>query len=97
MYLVCDGKKITFSVTVKKAPKAVKFSNKKITLKKGKSKKLTLMITKGSASNKKTWKSSNSKVVSVSNGKIKAKKKGSAVITVTLYNGKKAKIQITVK
>jgi len=44
-----------------------------------------------------TWKSSNSKVVSISpTGKAKGRKKGTATITVTAYNGKSAKCKVTV-
>lgn len=44
----------------------------------------------------KTWKSSNSKVVSVKSGKITALKKGTATITATLTTGKKLKCKVTV-
>ena len=45
-----------------------------------------------------TYKSSKKSVASVSSsGKITAKKKGKAVITVKTYNGKKAKLTVTVK
>ena len=44
-----------------------------------------------------TWSSSNSSVVSVSNGRITAKKTGSANITVKTQNGKTATCKVTVK
>ncbi|MDO5541372.1 MAG: Ig-like domain-containing protein [Eubacteriales bacterium] len=46
----------------------------------------------------KSWKSSNSKVVTVnSKGKLTAKKKGTAVITVTMVSGASAKCKVTVQ
>jgi uncharacterized protein YjdB len=45
-----------------------------------------------------TYKSSNKKVVTVSKaGKVKAKKKGKATITVTAPNGRKLCVKVTVK
>ena len=44
-----------------------------------------------------TWSSSNKNVVSVSGGKLTAKKVGTAVITVKTENGKKASCKVTVK
>ena len=67
-------------------------------IKRKKSTKLKYSLSKGSASYSKVRKSSKPKVVSVDNkGKIKARKKGSAYITLRLYNGKKAKVKIIVK
>lgn len=43
------------------------------------------------------WSSSNSSVVSVSNGKITAKKTGTAVITAKIYGGKSAQCTVTVR
>ncbi len=67
-------------------------SHKKISLKAGKTKKLTVL--NGTA---KSWKSSDKKVATVKNGKITALKKGNAIITATLKNGKKltAKVKVT--
>lgn len=44
-----------------------------------------------------TWNSSNSSVVSVSNGKITAKRVGKATVTATANNGKSASCEVTVK
>ena len=69
-------------------------------LKKGKSIKLKATIMPSNADNKKvTWKSSNKRVATVSSkGKIKAKNKGTAIITVKTKDGKKtAKCKVTVK
>lgn len=90
-------------ITIKKAPTFVRFvsGSKKIqtkSIKKGASSKLNIALSPGSASNKLTYKSNNSKVVTVSTaGKIKGLKTGSAVITVKTYNGKTAKLKVTVK
>lgn len=46
--------------------------------------------------NKLTWTSSNSSVVSVSGGKLTAKKRGTATVTVKTVNGKKATCRVTV-
>ena len=85
------------TVTVKKLTPTIKLSATKKTLKKGKT--YTLKVTglaKGDAV--KSFKTSKKAVATVtSKGKIKAKKKGKAVITVTLKSGKTAKCTITVK
>ena len=67
-------------------------------MKKGKTFQIKVKLPKKTASNKITYTSSKKKIASVSSkGKIKALKKGKAVITVKTFNGKKAKITITVK
>ena len=85
------------TVTVKKLTPTIKLSAAKKTLKKGKT--YTLKVT-GLAKGDfiKSFKSSKPGVAKVSaKGKITAKKKGKAVITVTLKSGKTAKCTITVK
>lgn len=85
-------------VTVKKAPKSVKATVKSRTLHVGKKVTIKAKFTKGYYSNKLTYTSSNKKVATVSKtGVILAKKKGKTTITVKTYNGKKAKVTITVK
>jgi len=85
-------------VVVKKAPASIKLNAKTKTLKVKQTYQLKTTLSKGSASYQKTYTSSNSKVASVSSsGKITAKKKGKATITVKTFNGKKASIVITVK
>lgn len=72
----------------------VKMSRKKVVLTTGKSKKLKLDGVK--KKKKIRWKSSDKKVVSVSkNGKIKAKKNGSAIVTAR-YQKKKYKCKVLV-
>lgn len=93
-----DGVSLTCKVTVKNAPKKISLNAKSKTLKKGKTFKIKVKFPKNTASNKLTYKSSNSKVAKVdANGKIKAVKKGKATITVTTFNKKKAKLKVTVK
>jgi hypothetical protein len=84
------AKKYTATITVR--VKAAKLNAKKKTLKRGKS--FTLKIT--GTSKLVSFKSSNKKVAAVSyNGKVKAKRKGSATITVK-YGSKKLKCKIKV-
>lgn len=88
-------KKVT--VRVKKAPKSMKLTAKKKTLKKGKSCKLKVQFSSGSASYSLKYKSTNPKIASVSSGgKVKAKKKGTVQIRVTSFNGKIASIKMKV-
>lgn len=67
-------------------------------MKVGNSKKLKVTVTPKRATQKKVkWKSSNPKVVKVlSNGKIKALKKGTAIITATATDGSKKKDKVKV-
>ncbi|MBO5371710.1 MAG: carboxypeptidase regulatory-like domain-containing protein [Lachnospiraceae bacterium] len=94
-----DGKTASCKVTVKKAPAKITLNAKTKKLKVGKT--FTVKVKKykpaKAASYKLTFKSSNKKVASVdANGVVKAKKKGTAKITVKTYNGKKATITIKV-
>lgn len=94
-----NGKSVTCKITVKKAPKKLTFKNgKEKTLKKGKTLKLRVKLPNKTASYKVTYRSSKKAVASVSaKGVVKARKKGTAVITAKTFNGKKAKITIRVK
>ena len=70
------------------------------TLTEGESETLTATITPSNATGDKTgkWSSSNAEVAAVdSNGKVTAKKAGTAVITATSSNGKSASCTVTVK
>ena len=82
------------TVTAKfvKKDSLAKISYKKLSLKAGKRK--TLTIKNGKVKN---WKSSNAKVVTVKNGKITTLKKGNAIITATLTSGRKltCKVKVT--
>lgn len=83
-----DGVKAVCRITVKKAPTAVKFTAKSKEVKQGKTLQLKVKLSKGSAGSV-TYYSNNRKIVKVDkNGKVKALKKGKAVITVKTYNKK---------
>lgn len=85
-------------ITVKAAPKKISPATAKKTLKKGKTFLMKVKLPAGTASNKITFTSSRKSIASVSSsGKVTGKKKGTAVITAKTYNGKKAKMTITVK
>lgn len=99
-----DGKKATCKVTVKPAPtkKAkVTLNKKKVTLKVKKTFQIKPKVSSkfGSATFKYSIDKKGKKAVKVDkNGKVTAKKKGKATITVKTYNGKaKATLKITVK
>ena len=82
--------------SIKKLKPYAKLSRKKVTLKVGKTKKLKVKRARGDKV--KSWKSSNKRIATVSKGgKIRAKKRGKATITVTLKSGKKARCKVTVK
>lgn len=75
-----------------------KFRKSSYTVTAGKTLALASTVGKGRGDSVKKWKSSNSSVATVSSsGKVKAKKKGTAKITVTLKSGKKATTKINVK
>lgn len=95
---LASGKKASVTVQVKKpAVKKITGVPKKITLKKKKHYVLKLVLNPAGATGKVTYKSSNKKVAVVNaKGKITAKKKGTAVITVSC--GKvKVKCKVRVK
>ena len=93
-----NGKQAACKITVKKAPKKISFKQKSLTLKKGKKATLKVKLPAGTASRKLTFSSSKSSVAAVSaQGKVTAKKAGTARITVKTYNGKKARITVKVK
>lgn len=93
-----NGKLKKCTVTVKKKPNKITLSAKKKSLKKGKTYRIKVKFPKKTYSYKLTYSSNKKKIATVSKtGVVKAKKKGKAVITVKTFNGKKAKIAITVK
>lgn len=90
----CRVKVINSAVKTKK----LILSDKKLTLMKGERYKLTVTKNPISATDKITYQTNNKKVATVDkNGKIKAKKKGKATITVISASGKKAKCTVSVK
>ena len=97
-----SGKKYTCKVTVKQPVTSVTLNKKTATLtKKGATVTLKATAKPSNANNRKiTWKSSNTKVATVSgNGKVTAVANGTATITATAADGsgKKANCKITVK
>lgn len=93
-----NGKTAKCTVTVKKKPGKISLNAKKKTLKKGKTFKIKVKFPNKTYSYKLTYSSNKNKVATVSSkGIVKAKKKGTAVITVKTFNKKKATIKITVK
>lgn len=93
----CSICKMQVTETTARLVPTIKLSKTKVTLKKGK--KIAIRATKLAKGDKIIkWKSNKTKVATVTQkGKITAKKKGKATITVTLKSGKKAKIKVTVK
>ena len=92
-------KSAKIKVTVKKkvAATRVKLNKTSLTLKKGKSFQLKATVTPQKTTDKVTYKTSNKKIVTVtSKGKLVAKKKGKATITVTVGK-KKAVCRVVVK
>lgn len=102
MITVISNKGATASckVTVKKGTIATqKLALKKttLTLKKGKRAQIQLIRTPLTATDKLSYKSSNNKVAAVSaNGSVRAKKKGTATITIRSASGKTVKLKIKV-
>lgn len=93
-----SGCESSITVKVKKAPSKVKLSSGTKTLRAGKTYPLKVSFSSGAYSNKLTFSSSNKEVASVSKtGKITAKKKGKATLTVITYNKKKATLRVTIK
>ncbi len=93
-----NGKKAVVKVSVKKKPKKITLNARNKTLKIGKKFKIKARLPKGTASRTLTYVSNKRAIADVSpEGKVIAKKSGSAVITVKTYNGKKASLKIQVK
>lgn len=92
-----SGVKKTVKVHVKKAPKFLKITAGKKTVKKGKRCQLSVKFSKGCASYHLKYKSLNPQIITVSaQGKAKAKKAGTARIRVTSFNGRRAYLKLKV-
>lgn len=78
---------------------SVKFKTDSLTMKKGTTADAKVTLGPGGCTDTVRFKSSNKKVVTVNKktGKLHAKAKGKAVITVTTESGKTAKMKVTVK
>lgn len=94
-----SGIRANCQITVKQPVKKVKLNKKTLKLKLKKSYKLKATVTPKNADNKAVkWKTSNKKVVTVTqSGKITAKKKGTATITITAKDGSKKKATCKVR
>lgn len=79
--------------------KSIKFTKTTLTMKKKTTTQAKVKMGPSGCTDTKMFKSSNSKVVTVNKktGKLTAKKKGKATITVTTGSGKKAKMKVVVK
>ena len=78
--------------------KSITLNNTSLTMTAGATKQLVKTITPSNAKTTLTWSTNNSKVATVdANGKVTAKAKGTATITVTTANGKKATCKVTVR
>lgn len=87
-----------FKVRVKKAPAKIKVTPTWKVLKKKQRYQIRPRLSAGSASHKITYRSSASRIAAVDrNGKITARKKGTAIIKIRTYNKKQAKLTIRVK
>lgn len=87
----------TITVTVKNAPKKLTLNAKNRKMKKNTIFQIRTKLPKNTACSKFTYHSNKKSVASVSStGKVTAKKRGTAVITVKTYNKKKAKLVIRV-
>ena len=76
----------------------VKVNMKKITVKEGETKTLVASVVPTNANNQSlTWSSSNNKIATVTDGKVKGIKAGTATIKVSSYNGKYKEVTVVVK
>ena len=92
-----NGLSTSIEIIVLPAPDDFALSAEALTIKKGKSVKLRVLLPEGTAGSC-AFKSSNAKVATVNAaGKITGKKKGKAVITATLMNGLTRTCVVTVK
>lgn len=87
-----------YKITVKKAPKSIQANPQRKILKRNQKYQIRTRLSAGSASHKLTFRSNASRIASVdNNGKITAKKAGTAVIKIKTYNNKTTKLTIRVK
>ena len=87
-------KAVTVTVKVSAAASKVKLSSKTLSLVMGQNAALTAKVT--GASGQLAWKSSDEAVVTVSDGQLTAVGEGTATITVSTFNKKKASCTVTV-
>ncbi|MGN0450456.1 MAG: Ig domain-containing protein [Ruminococcus sp.] len=87
----------SFKISQSITPTSIYLNPTSLTLGAGESYTLTKSVYPSNASTSYTWSSSNTSVATVSNGKVTAKKAGTAYITVKTSNGKTAQCKVTVK
>ncbi len=96
-----NGKTASCNIIIKSEPSTVGISKNTISLGVGEIYTLSAILANGTASDKKTFRSSNGSVIKMLTtnriGQIKALKEGTAVITVSTYNNKQASCKVTVK
>ncbi len=93
-----NGKTAACKVTVRIYPTSIKLNKTSLSICKGKTATLSATISPADATLKNvSWTSSDSKIVTVNNGKITAKNVGTATITAKTSNGKKATCKVSVK
>lgn len=96
-----NGAEKSCKIEIKKAPDSVKLSKGILTLGVGEKYSLTSTVNSGSASTKRTYRTSNSSILRMTRtewqGDFVAEKTGVAYITVRTYNGKEVCCKVTVK
>lgn len=96
-----NGKEASCKITVKAAPRSVSVNPKSLNLKVGQTAGISAVLPGGTASASRTFRSSNSSIIKMTKtswtGKFKAMKKGTAWVTVRLYNGKEASCKVIVR
>ena len=101
IYAKAGNKKYTCKVTVRQPVTSIKLSKTSISVNKGKTYTLKVSVAPKNAANKAVvWKSSNTKIASVSSkGVVTAKSAGTTTITATAKDGsrKKASCKVTIK
>ncbi len=84
-------------VTVKSPVTSISLNKTTTTVEKGQYETLTAIVSPSDATDQTiTWTTSDSKVATVSNGKVTAVSRGTAIITAVSSNGKKAECKVTV-
>jgi uncharacterized protein YjdB len=93
-----DNTKVFKTVSVRVSTKTVKVSKTRLSVMVGKTAVLTANVSPSDSTDKTIkWKSSNTKIVIVDrNGKIYAKRKGTAIVTATVNHAKVVRVKVTV-
>lgn len=96
-----NGREASCRITVTDSPKSVKLNKTAVSMGVGESFTLSSIIPSGTAAAARTFRTSNSSVVKMTNtnwtGKFKAVKTGVAYVTVRLWNGLEASCKVTVR